>query len=87
MDFEVRSNTKFSWSYIYELEGKTHEIWAESVDALKRKVLSKSLPWDDDKVPQARPVNIICSHIGLREPESSPVEFRRPWCKSNYKRY
>lgn len=64
---------------------KLNEIWADSAESLKRKVLAKNLPWDDTKVPEAKPVipqfgNVIAT-------EGSPASFRLPWCKSNYKRY
>ena len=87
MDWEIKCYTRFSWGYVYYIDGKRHEIWADSVESLKRKVFSKNLPWADSKIPEVKPTNVRSAYIGLREPERSPVEFRLPWCKSNYKRY
>ena len=87
MEYKIECYTKFSWGYVFCIDGRRREIWAESLDDLKRKVLAKGLPWDEVKVPEAKPVNIRYSHVGLIQPESSPAEFRLPWCKSNYKRY
>ncbi len=84
MDYEIKCYNKFSWGYIYIIDGRRHEIWADNVDALKRKVQAKNLPWDDSRVPEAKPVKITRHYVELEE---SPASFRLPWCKSNYKRY
>lgn len=84
MDYEIKCYSKFSWGYTYILDGRRHEIWADNVSDLKRKVLSKSLPWDDSRVPEAKPVRVIGNYV---EADESPASFRLPWCKSNYKRY
>ena len=83
MEYEIRCYTKFSWGYVCTRDEKRDEIWAESAKALKRKVLAKGLPWDDEKVPEAKPVEVR-NYIEI---EGSPAQFRLPWCKSNYKRY
>ena len=87
MDFEVKCNTRFSWSYIYTENKRKREIWADSVDKLKKKVLNRNLPWDDSKVPKAKPSNVKSTYMGAIPSEGSPASFRLPWCKSNYKRY
>ena len=87
MDFEIRCNTRFSWSYIYMADRRKREIWADSCEKLKSKVLGRNLPWDDDKVPETKPTNIRSTYMGAISHEGSPASFRLPWCKSNYKRY
>ena len=82
--YEIKSYTKFSWGYVCHIAGKRIEIWADDVKSLKRKVLARGLPWDDEKVPEPEPVRITTHYI---EVEGSPAQFRLPWCKSNYKRY
>lgn len=84
MDYEIKCYTKFSWGYVYEVNEKRRQIWAESIDDLKRKVFDKNLPWDDKKVPKTKPVRITRTYVEI---EPSPASFRLPWCKSNYKRY
>lgn len=84
MDYEIKCYSKFSWGYVYTIDEKNREIWADNVSDLKRKVLARNLPWDDGKVPEAKEVRIIGTHVGVDE---SPASFRLPWCKSNYKRY
>lgn len=84
MDYEIKCYSKFSWGYVYKSDGKRHEIWADNVDELKRKVLAKNLPWNDCKVPKVKEVKITRDYVELEE---SPASFRLPWCKSNYKRY
>ena len=49
MDYQIRCNTRFSWSYVYIMNHKRHEIWADSCKKLKEKVLKRDLPWDDAK--------------------------------------
>lgn len=84
MYYEIKCYSKFSWGYVYDINGKTGEIWADNVKDLKRKVLAKNLPWSDNKVPEAKEIHITCSYAEIDE---SPASFRLPWCKSNYKRY
>ena len=84
MDYEIKCYSKFSWGYVYTFNGRRREIWADNVDDLKTKVLAKSLPWNDAKVPKAKEVKITGGYV---EVEESPASFRLPWCKSNYKRY
>ena len=87
MDYQIRCNTRFSWSYVYIMNHKRHEIWADSCQKLKEKVLKRDLPWDDAKAPKAKPVNVKSTYMGAISIEGSPASFRLPWCKSNYKRY
>ena len=84
MDYAIKCYSKFSWGYVYTINNKTREIWADNIEDLKRKVLARDLPWDDSKVPKAKEVKITRSYV---EVEESPASFRLPWCKSNYKRY
>lgn len=86
-EYKIECYTRFSWGYVYTISKRRHEIWAESVEDLKRKVLSKNLPWDEGKVPKVKPTNTRGTYIGLISHEGSPAQFRLPWCKSNYKRY
>lgn len=85
--YKIESYTRFSWGYVCYINGKRHQIWAENIESLKRKVLAKDLPWDDAKVPKVRPTPIRITHLGSIRSEGSPAQFRLPWCKSNYKRY
>lgn len=87
VEYKIECYTKFSWGYVYSQGSKRREIWAESSEKLKEKVLAKGLPWDSKKVPKAKPVKITSSFIGAGPIEGSPVQFRLPWCQSNYKRY
>lgn len=84
-EYKIKCYTKFSWGYVYSIGDKRYEIWADNLDSLKRKALDKDLPWDEKKVPKAKPVKIRSNCITLGE--GSPAQFRLPWCKSNYKRY
>lgn len=86
-NYRIECYTRFSWGYIYTINERRREIWAESAEDLKRKVLSKDLPWDDAKVPKAKPTKMRSTYIGAPFYEGSPASFRLPWCKSNYKRY
>ena len=85
IDFKIECYTRFSWGYVYWKDDIRHQIWADSAQSLKRKVLSKNLPWDDSMVPEVKPTRI--TGVGLIAVDSSPAQFRLPWCKSNYKRY
>ena len=87
MDYEIRCNTRFSWSYVYVENQKKREIWADSREKLKKKVLKRNLLWDDVQVPKVKPTNIKGTYMGAISHEGSPASFRLPWCKSNYKRY
>ena len=87
MDYEIKCYSKFSWGYVYMIDGKRMEIWADNVEDLKRKVLARNLPWDESMVPEAKPVKVTGTCVGLIEHDESPASFRLPWCKSNYKRY
>ena len=86
-EYKIECYTKFSWGYVYSQNSRRYEIWADSIDKLKQKVLSRNLPWDIKKVPEEKPVKIIGHPIGTGSVEGSPAQFRLPWCKSNYKRY
>ena len=83
-EYKIECYTKFSWGYVYSINGKRHELWSDSLKSLKTKVFAKDLPWDEKKVPEVKPVKIRTSYIEI---EGSPAQFRLPWCKSNYKRY
>ncbi len=87
IDFKIECYTKFSWGYVYWNQDSRQEIWADSAEALKRKVLSRNLPWDDTMVPKAKGVNIQYGNLNYSDADGSPVRFRLPWCESNYKRY
>lgn len=87
IEYEIKCYTRFSWGYVYTIGNRRREIWADSLEALERKVLAKRLPWDESRVPKAKQVNVRSSYMGLMEHEGSPASFRLPWCKSNYKRY
>ena len=53
-EYKIECYTKFSWGYVYVADERRCEIWAESLDDLKRKVLERNLPWDDANAPQAK---------------------------------
>ncbi len=84
MYYEIKCYFRDSWGYVYLIEGNLHEISADNVDDLKRKVLAENLPWDDEKVPKVQHENLRSKPADLK---GSPASFRLPWCKSNYKRY
>lgn len=86
-EYEIKAYTKFSWGYVYTQDGRRNEIWADNVESLKRKVLAKNLPWDDSKVPKAKPIEVSLTREAEMIGEGSPASFRLPWCQSNYKRY
>lgn len=50
--FEIIKHNNFSWSYVYIINNKKRDIHAVSVRELKRKVLSRNLPWDDENYPE-----------------------------------
>ena len=88
VEYKIECYTKFSWGYVYSQGSKHREIWAESSEKLKEKVLAKGLPWDSEKVPEEKPVKIVRSlNTRLGSFEGGHVQFRMPWCQSNYKRY
>lgn len=56
VSYEIKCNNKFSWSYVYVDDGRTCEIWADSIEALKEKVKNEFLPWDDNKIPKEKEI-------------------------------
>ena len=50
--------------YVYIMNHRKHEIWADSCKKLKQKVLKRDLPWDDAKAPKAKPVNVRSTYMG-----------------------
>ena len=83
-EFKIECYHKFSWGYVCSKREEHYQFWADNAEALKRKVLSKGLPWDETKVPKPEPIKIRTNYIEI---EGTPAQFRLPWCKSNYKRY
>ena len=86
-EYKIECYTRFSGGYVYSVNSRRRELWADNVDSLRDKVLSKDLPWNDENVPKVKPTKITSTYIGLKVSEGSPAQFRLPWCKSNYKRY
>ena len=84
MYYEIICYFRDSWGYVYLIKGNLHEITADNVDDLKKKVLAENLPWDDDKIPKVQQENLRNKPPDFK---GSPGSFRLPWCKSNYKRY
>ena len=50
--FEIKKHNKFSWSYVYIDDGKKYDIHGTSTDNLRKKVLARDLPWDDENYPE-----------------------------------
>ena len=50
--FEIKKHNKFSWSYVYIADGKKYDIHGTSTDNLRKKVLARDLPWDDENYPE-----------------------------------
>lgn len=84
-DYKIKSNHQYSWSYIYSINGKYHELWDESKEKLKKKVLANNLPWDDEKVPKAKSFSktFYKSNQQVESDYEDPIV--KWWCKSNYK--
>ena len=49
--FKIAKHHKYSWSYIYIIDGKRRDISGSSLHDLKRKVLKMDLPWDEENYP------------------------------------
>lgn len=52
--FEIIKQGNFSWSYVYILNNKKRDIHGDSIHDLRRKVLSRDLPWDDENYPEEK---------------------------------
>ena len=50
--FEIKKHNKFSWSYVYTIDGRKYDIHGGSTYDLRKKVLSMNLPWDDENYPE-----------------------------------
>lgn len=76
MQYEIISHHKGSWSYIYSKGGKKYEMWAESPEKLKTKVLNKNLPWNSYKVP--KPTKRMTKNY-YTDYRSDPTEYYEDW--------
>ena len=83
-NYEIKCYNRFSWGYVYTINGKTRELWAESIDALKQKILSRNLPWEDKKVPKRKSLPPTSWNTYLDDCTTRDVG---NWVQSNYKRY
>ena len=81
-NYEIKCYSRFSWGYVYTIKGKTRELWSESIDALKKKILSKDLPWDDKKVPERKSIPPTSWNTYLDDCTTQEVG---NWVKSHYK--
>ena len=45
--FEIKKHNKFSWSYVYTIDGRKYDIHGGSTYDLRKKVLARDLTWDD----------------------------------------
>lgn len=52
--FEIIRHGSFSWSYVYMVDNKKRDIHGDSLHDLRRKVLSRDLPWDDENYPEEK---------------------------------
>ena len=52
--FEIVKHNSFSWSYVYIINGKKRDIHGDSLHDLRKKVLSKGLPWDHEHFPDEK---------------------------------
>lgn len=50
--FEIKKHNKFSWSYVYTIDGRKYDIHGGSIYDLRKKVLARDLPWDDENYPE-----------------------------------
>ncbi len=50
--FEIIKHTKFSWSYVYTIDGRKYDIHGVSTYDLRKKVLARDLPWDNENYPE-----------------------------------
>ena len=50
--FEIKKHNKFSWSYVYTIDGRKYDIHGGSTYDLRKKVLARDLPWDDENYPE-----------------------------------
>ena len=50
--FEIIKHGNFSWSYVYTINNKKRDIHGVSLHELRKKVLSRNLPWDDKNYPE-----------------------------------
>ena len=50
--FEIKKHNKFSWSYVYTIDGRKYDIHGGSTYNLRKKVLARDLPWDDENYPE-----------------------------------
>jgi len=81
-EYTIKCYGRFSWGYVYKFKGKTMELWAESVVSLKNKVLSKNLPWDDEKIPKRKSLPLTSWNTYNDDCTTQEVG---NWVKSNYK--
>ena len=50
--FEIVKHNNFSWSYVYAIDGKKRDIHGDSLHNLRKKVLDRDLPWDNENYPK-----------------------------------
>ena len=50
--FEIVKHNNFSWSYVYTIDNKKRDIHGDSLHNLRKKVLDRGLPWDDENYPK-----------------------------------
>lgn len=82
VNYSIKCYSRFSWGYVYTIKGKTRELWSESIDALKNKVLSRNLPWDDNKVPERKSIPPTSWNTYL---DDCTTQELGNWVKSHYK--
>ena len=52
--FKVVKHHKYSWSYIYKINGRNRSLSGSSLDDLKKQVLNMGLPWDYENYPDEK---------------------------------
>lgn len=50
--FEIIKHSDFSWSYVYIIDNKKRDLHGSSLHDLKRKVLDRGFPWDNNRFPE-----------------------------------
>lgn len=96
--FEIKKHNKYSWSYVYTtVDGRKYDIHGTSPDDLRKKVLSRDLPWDNEKYPEEKltktpydsmkaTIRNNSTHYNEATKDYEDSQTRRDWNPSSKKR-